>query len=225
MRIIILAAGQGKRLLPHTQDRPKVMVAPDGRTPLIGNAVAALATDPRVDDIVVVGGYRYDVLDAYLASLDHPQVSGVRNAEFDRHGPQLSILLGLESYRAGGICIMNGDTFFDRHAIGSMLDRLSGSSNQMTLFGSRADRFEPDDMKIAIGAAGSVLAVGKSLDAADCSARSCGVLGCRGEAEVFALAAALRAGLEAGEATWHGALNRRIADGAAVTFGRIDPES
>ena len=51
------------------------------------------------------------------------------------------------------------------------------------------------------------------------------MLGCRGEAAVSALAAALRAGLEAGEATWHGALNRRIAEGGSVMFGRIDPES
>lgn len=56
MRAIILAAGQGARLRPLTNDRPKCMVEYQGR-PLLAHVVEALRAN-GVDDIVVVRGYR-----------------------------------------------------------------------------------------------------------------------------------------------------------------------
>lgn len=60
MRMIILAAGQGTRLRPLTDDRPKCMVELAGR-PLLDWAMAT-ARAAGIDDIVVIGGYRVDRL-------------------------------------------------------------------------------------------------------------------------------------------------------------------
>ena len=54
MRAIILAAGRGSRLGPHTADRPKCLVELAGRT-LLDRQLAALRD--VADDIVVVRGY------------------------------------------------------------------------------------------------------------------------------------------------------------------------
>src|ERR1044071_3517735 len=60
--IVILAAGEGTRLRPHTLDRPKCLV------PLAGRPLLAWQTDALraagVDDIVVVTGYRADQIRA-----------------------------------------------------------------------------------------------------------------------------------------------------------------
>jgi choline kinase len=60
MTAISLAAGQGARLRPLTNDRPKCMVEYRG-LPLIGHVVHALH-DNGVSDIVVVRGYRPEAL-------------------------------------------------------------------------------------------------------------------------------------------------------------------
>lgn len=68
MRAIILAAGQGTRLRPYTDDRPKCMVEIAGK-PLLHHQVAALR-GVGVDNILLVGGYRADRLDATNVEID-----------------------------------------------------------------------------------------------------------------------------------------------------------
>lgn len=67
MKAIILAAGQGSRLRPLTNDVPKCMVRING-TPLIDITVKRFQEN-GISDIVVVGGYKCEVLKAHLATL------------------------------------------------------------------------------------------------------------------------------------------------------------
>lgn len=60
MKAIVLAAGQGARLRPLTDDRPKCMVAYKG-VPLIDRILASLRA-AGVRDLVVVKGYKADAL-------------------------------------------------------------------------------------------------------------------------------------------------------------------
>ena len=54
MKAIILAAGPGKRLRPHTNDRPKCMVDINGKTTMDRFIDAFHQND--IDDIIVVTG-------------------------------------------------------------------------------------------------------------------------------------------------------------------------
>ena len=77
--VIILAAGQGTRLRPHTNDRPKCMVRYRG-IPMIDQILAA-CNSVGVEGITVVTGYRHDVLQ------DHLKDRGceiIQNEEYDR---------------------------------------------------------------------------------------------------------------------------------------------
>ncbi|MFP6695871.1 MAG: phosphocholine cytidylyltransferase family protein [Alphaproteobacteria bacterium] len=60
MRVIILAAGQGTRLTPHTNERPKCLVELAGES-MLSRQLSVLAA-AGLDDIVLVGGYRADQL-------------------------------------------------------------------------------------------------------------------------------------------------------------------
>ncbi|MBK1652709.1 sugar phosphate nucleotidyltransferase [Halorhodospira halochloris] len=60
MRAIILAAGQGTRLRPLTDDRPKCMVELEGK-PLLEHQLEVLR-GAGIEDIHVVGGYRAEWL-------------------------------------------------------------------------------------------------------------------------------------------------------------------
>jgi L-glutamine-phosphate cytidylyltransferase len=63
VRLIVLAAGQGTRLRPLTEDRPKTLVPFLGR-PILEWTLAA-AADAGISDVTVIGGYRSDRLDVY----------------------------------------------------------------------------------------------------------------------------------------------------------------
>jgi choline kinase len=63
MRMIILAAGQGTRLRPFTDDRPKCLVELCGR-PLLQWQIET-ARSAGIQDIVVIGGYRHELLKPY----------------------------------------------------------------------------------------------------------------------------------------------------------------
>ena len=59
-KVILLVAGEGKRLRPYTLDRPKCMVEIDGIS-LIDRQLAVLKAE-GLDNIVMIGGYKADML-------------------------------------------------------------------------------------------------------------------------------------------------------------------
>ncbi|MEV1020472.1 nucleotidyltransferase family protein [Streptomyces sp. NPDC050264] len=69
---VVLAGGQGSRLRPYTDDRPKPMVEiPGTGTPIIGHQLAWLA-DEGVTDAVVSCGHLAEVLQEWLEQADLP---------------------------------------------------------------------------------------------------------------------------------------------------------
>jgi UDP-N-acetylglucosamine diphosphorylase / glucose-1-phosphate thymidylyltransferase / UDP-N-acetylgalactosamine diphosphorylase / glucosamine-1-phosphate N-acetyltransferase / galactosamine-1-phosphate N-acetyltransferase len=68
MQCVILAAGNGKRLRPLTEDRPKQLVTVKGK-PLIDYIVEALPSS--VDELILVVGYRRDMIREYCGDTFH----------------------------------------------------------------------------------------------------------------------------------------------------------
>ena len=62
MKAVILAAGVGSRLAPLTHDRPKVLVEVVGRSFLFRQLDLLAAAGISSRDVVVVGGYRIDMV-------------------------------------------------------------------------------------------------------------------------------------------------------------------
>ncbi len=87
-RAILIAAGRGKRLGPHTEDIPKCMVEVAGR-PILGWVWRALAS-VGVDELVVIRGYKGDVLESFVRSLV-PKAIFVDNPEWQTNNVLLSL--------------------------------------------------------------------------------------------------------------------------------------
>ncbi len=66
-KVILLVAGEGKRLRPYTLDRPKCMVEIDG-TSLIDRQISVLHAE-GLDDIVMIGGYKAQMLKKFDTKL------------------------------------------------------------------------------------------------------------------------------------------------------------
>ena len=57
MKVIILAAGQGTRLRPYTNDRPKCMVELGGKPLLFHQLSAIQRAGVKLENITLIGGY------------------------------------------------------------------------------------------------------------------------------------------------------------------------
>ena len=68
MDAIILAAGFGTRLRPHTLETPKPLLKIQGR-PILDWTIAALP--PQVTRLIVVTNYLAEQIEAYLATQPH----------------------------------------------------------------------------------------------------------------------------------------------------------
>lgn len=72
VQAVVLAGGQGSRLRPYTDDRPKPMVEiPGTGTPIIGHQLSWLA-DEGVTDVVVSCGHLAEVLQKWLETAELP---------------------------------------------------------------------------------------------------------------------------------------------------------
>lgn len=87
-KVIVIAAGRGKRLGPHTEERPKCLVQVGARS-ILGWQLEALR-DVGVSDVVMIRGYRPDELAAGARAL-WPGVRFVENAEWERNNILLSL--------------------------------------------------------------------------------------------------------------------------------------
>src|SRR5207244_3338799 len=87
-RAILIAAGRGKRLGPHTEEIPKCMVEVGGR-PILGWVWRALER-AGVDELVVIRGYRGDVLERFVRTLV-PHAIFVDNHDWQTNNVLLSL--------------------------------------------------------------------------------------------------------------------------------------
>lgn len=109
--MILLAAGQGTRLRPLTDDRPKCMVPLNGR-PLLDWQID-VARAAGIDEIIIVGGYRADWL-------KRPECKLVINERFDETN-MVESLMCARDYFTDGFIVSYGDIVFERSVLESLL--------------------------------------------------------------------------------------------------------
>ncbi len=102
VKLIVLAAGQGTRLRPLTDDRPKCMVELRG-TPLVEHQLAS-ARQAGVTSIHVVLGYRHDMV-------DFPNITKHVNEAFATTN-MVSSLFVAESALEGDVIVSYGDIVY-----------------------------------------------------------------------------------------------------------------
>lgn len=113
LKAIILAAGQGTRLRPLTDDRPKCLVELAGR-PLLDHQLDVLRA-AGIDDIHVVAGYRAD-------QIDRPGVNRLVNERFDSTN-MVATLFTAEALMTGeeDLIISYGDIVYEPRVLEALL--------------------------------------------------------------------------------------------------------
>lgn len=178
MKALILAAGQGKRLLPLTEDQPKAMLDVGGNS-MIGWQIDALVAQ-GIDDIVVVTGFRSEVITKKLSALReryrHCRIRAVFNTFYGVADNLVSCWMARHEMNEPFV-LLNGDTLFHEDVLQRLLD---SPASPVTLAVDHKPHYDEDDMKIRLDGQ-RLLEIGKTLPADRVDGESIGMLLFRGD--------------------------------------------
>lgn len=158
MKAIILSAGQGSRLLPLTEDRPKCLL-PINDSRLIELQIRALAAN-GVEEIVVVVGFRAAAVESFLEGFREEGLT-VRTVfnPFFNVADNLASCWMVRHEMDGPFILLNGDTLFEPAVLVTLL---KAPEAPITLTIDKKDAYDSDDMKVRLDGS-RLLEVGKTL--------------------------------------------------------------
>ena len=147
MKVVILGAGQGKRLLPLTADLPKALLDIGGRT-LVGRQIDAFA-DCGIKEFVVITGYGHPLMVEALDAIAAERGLTIRTV----YNPFYAVADNLASCwmarheMTGDFIQVNGDNVFKAGLVKALL---AGARGDVTAAINYKDRYDADDMKVML---------------------------------------------------------------------------
>ncbi len=118
MKALILAAGFGSRLAPLTDDRPKSMVAVNGK-PILKKQIENLINN-GVTDITIVTGYKSDIIENFIMS-NYPNIKIIKSEDYANTNNMYSAYLAHNIMENENFIMMNADVFFDESIITELI--------------------------------------------------------------------------------------------------------
>lgn len=218
-RALILAAGQGSRLFPLTEDLPKCLLDLAGKSMLEWQLAGLAAAGVR--EATVVTGFRTDLVESALATItpDGMRVRTLFNP-FYKVADNLASCWLARGELAGPSLILNGDTLFEP----TIARRLLASPDApITVTIDRKARYDDDDMKVTTEG-DRLRAIGKKLARETVNGESIGFLrfSAAGAATFVAELERTMRTLE-GTSLWYlSAINRLAGEGVDVRCASIE---
>ncbi len=155
---VILSAGQGKRLSPLTDARPKCLVPVSGR-PILEWQVRALAA-AGVDEITVVTGFCADAVDAMLMTTSVPvEVNTIYNP-FYTVADNIGSCWAARDLIGSDTLLLNGDTLFQPEIAARVIEQ---ATVPISVTVDCKVNYDSDDMKIRRDG-DRLTAIGKTLE-------------------------------------------------------------
>jgi choline kinase len=112
-KAILLLAGEGTRLRPYTLDRPKCLVEVDGIS-LLDRQLSVLRSDARINELLMIGGYRAELLARPGIALE------INPRYFETN--MVWTLFSAEKELSGDLVICYGDIVYSREILRDLLD-------------------------------------------------------------------------------------------------------
>ncbi len=169
MKAIILCAGQGRRLLPHTESTPKCLLTIADKH-FIEWQIDALS-EIGINHIVAVVGYAAQRIESILKNKYQNKISFIYNPFYEIADNLASCWMAKEHFY-DDFLILNGDTLFEPSIISTLLTK---NDFPITLATDKKDSYDDDDMKV-ITQGTQLISVGKKLPLDKVNGESIGVM-------------------------------------------------
>jgi choline kinase len=172
VKAIILSAGQGRRLLPLTENTPKCLLPVSGKPVIVWQIDTLLANG--IQEIIIVAGFQIDKVEKVLAERypEHSTIRVVFNPFYEVADNLASCWVVREEMDAGFL-LLNGDTLLGDNLLPGVLRTKTAL---ITLCIDFKETFDDDDMKVQLDSQGEVKQVSKRLSAEETDAESIGLI-------------------------------------------------
>lgn len=179
MKAIILSAGKGERLLPLTNDRPKILIELGDGTTMLSRQYDNFCDQESISEIVIASGHCVQKVEEYLSCLNgNLGTRVIFNPFYSMSGPLVTLWVALNKVNDSGFLFLNGDTIFTK-TIHNRIDELTAlETDGIYLFCSYKDDFSADDVKLKIKD-NNILEAGKNIE--NGNAISAGLMLIKGE--------------------------------------------
>jgi choline kinase len=159
---LVLAAGAGRRLRPHTDVLPKALVPVDGETTILDIALRNLA-EVGLTDVAVVVGYAAEAVERRLPALQDRygvELTLVHNDRAEEWNNAYSLWLAREQFARGAL-LVNGDTV---HPVSVEKTLLSQRGPGILLAVDDVKRLADEEMKVVFDGSGLLTKITKLMD-------------------------------------------------------------
>ena len=178
MKIIILAAGRGTRLMPLTRNTPKPLIDIGNGYTLLERQLDGIMESGVVDEVILVIGYLSEQIEAKVKKIheDGLKIKTIYNPFFDVSNNLISLWLAM-SEMTTDFMITNGDNLFDPEIFSELV---SNHNNGIALAISKKEHYDTDDMKVSLSS-GYLTEVNKTILTANTDAESPGLAIVKGD--------------------------------------------
>ena len=162
MKVIILAAGEGKRLRPYTIDKPKCMVKLDGKAIIDRMVTSLIKVGVKKQQITIVTGYKHEKL-KYL------DINEIYNYGFQSTNMLYSLMCARDVIKSGeDLLILYSDIVLSHTNYKTLLKRTAGISllsnrNWEKLWRVRMENPLDDLESFKVSRSGRLLEIGGKL--------------------------------------------------------------
>jgi len=159
LKVIILAAGEGKRLRPLTNNIPKALVKYKGKS-LIDYQLSVFQ-NLGIDDILIVKGYKAD-------TFNRPDIKYVINENYESTNMVYSLFCA-NQYFSDDMVISYGDIIFESSIVESLIKTIDNfsvavSKNWLELWKQRMKEPLDDAESLIMDNDGYIKELGKKID-------------------------------------------------------------
>ena len=169
MKALILSAGRGRRLWPHTADAPKCLL-PVGGGDILGHQLENLV-EAGVTRVVLICGHGLHRMKRRVSTVPERITVRLLFNPFFAISDNLVSLWAARSEMDQGFILLNGDNLLHP----DILNPLLNADGDCCLLAQRKGSFGTDDMKVQV-AGDRVTRIGKSLSPNQTDAESVGII-------------------------------------------------
>lgn len=170
MKLIILAAGGGTRLLKLTESIPKCLL-PISNTNILGHQLAN-AIKVGIDEVVISVGYKANLVEEFVHKFrTELHIKVEFNPFYDITNNLISLWNVRHEIKNKEVIVLNGDDLFDYR----ILEKLKKTKGEVNLVVAHKKEYDGDDMKVS-SMDGRILKINKVMRSSQATGESIGMM-------------------------------------------------
>jgi len=172
MKIIILAAGKGERLMPLTRNLPKPLIKIKNEKTLLEIQIDNIKKSGVINEIIIVAGYLVEKIEEKIEKLKYPgiKIKIIYNPFYQFTNNLVSLWIS-EKEMNDDFLITNGDNIFSSDVFTNLVN---DKKNGIVLTTSKKNTYQKEDMKVIISK-NKIIQVSKTINSKKITAESPGL--------------------------------------------------